>query len=72
MVLPRLRKNIASSSSNLLPAVEFCAVLVEENGCTGDGVIFGLTVVDDAALGFATGRGLGRGRVVVDMNESIR
>jgi hypothetical protein len=30
-------------------------------------VIFGLTVVDDAALGFATGRGLGRGRVVADM-----
>lgn len=27
-------------------------------------MIFGLTVVDDAVLGFATGRGLGRGRVV--------
>lgn len=39
-------------------------MLVEEDGCTGDGVIVGLTVVDDAALGFATGRGLGRGRVV--------
>lgn len=30
-------------------------------------MIFGLTVVDDAALGFATGRGLGRGRVVADI-----
>lgn len=52
----------------MFPAIGFCVVLVEEEGCTGDGVEFGLTVVDDAALGFATGRGLGRGRAV-DMME---
>jgi hypothetical protein len=41
--------------------VEICVELGDDN-CAGDDDTLGLTVVDDEALDFATGRGFGRGR----------
>jgi hypothetical protein len=71
-VLPRLRKNRASSSSSILLRVaEFCVVL-EGGDCTGDDAASRLTVVEDEGLDFATGRGFGRGRADMMIRKGRR